>query len=211
MPCPRPGRGMLMRISDRKRGLRPEAPYIFFDSTWPPVFSQAFVSLAMVKPWPLQSFLPLQSWAALLHAPFPLQSFAPSQCTVPFAAFLPAKATAGAMNVASAPAIATPFNVPLFIFVNLLLIQRLLPEPSGLRTGTAVRLRMRQAAAQQYYARTRDRVSDERRSQRVASARLAPLPAGQTPALFDEPDPLHRAKINLRSFLEATPAGLVAG
>src|SRR6267142_6775735 len=25
--------------------------------------------------------------------------------------------------------------------------------------------------------------------QRVASARLAPLPAGQTPALFDEPDP----------------------
>src|SRR5712664_4413694 len=105
---------MLMRNSDRKRGLRPEAPYIFF-STWPPFFSQAFVFLAMVKPWPLQSFLPLQSWLALLQAPFPLQSFAPSQWT-PFAAFaLAAKATAGAIIVASAPAIATPFIVPLFI------------------------------------------------------------------------------------------------
>src|SRR5258705_8086983 len=133
MPCPRRSCGMLMRNSDRKRGPRPEAPYIFFDSTWPPFASQAFEFFAMVKPWPLQSFLPLQSWAALLHAPFPLQSFAPSQCTVPFAAFLPAKATAGAMNVASAPAIAPPFNVLLFIFLNLLLIQRLLPEPSVLR------------------------------------------------------------------------------
>src|SRR5207302_11096627 len=86
MPCPRPGRGMLMRNSDRKRGLRPEAPYIFFDSTLPPLASQSFAFLAMVKLWPLQSFLPLQSWLALLQLPLPFHSFVPSHWT-PFAAF----------------------------------------------------------------------------------------------------------------------------
>src|SRR5256712_4713446 len=69
----------------------------------------------MVKPWPLQSFLPLQSWVPPLQAPFPLQSFAPSQWTAFAALPLPAKATAGAIIVASAPAIATPFIVPFFI------------------------------------------------------------------------------------------------
>src|SRR5258708_23925455 len=110
MPCPRLGRGMLMR------GRRPAIHHIFFAaSTWTPFASQSFAFLAMVKLWPLQSFLPLQSWAALLQLPLPLQSFVPSQWT-PFIAFaLPAKATAGAIKVASAPAIATPFNVPFFI------------------------------------------------------------------------------------------------
>src|SRR2546422_7416480 len=86
-------------------GCRPEAPHIGFlsDSTLPPLASQAFAFLAMVKLCPLQSFLPLQSWLALLQLPLPLQSFVPSQWT-PFAALpLPAKATAGANIVASAP------------------------------------------------------------------------------------------------------------
>src|SRR5207245_3159895 len=74
-------------------------------------------SLAMVKLVPLQSFLPLQSWLAALQLPLPLQSFDPSQWT-PFAALsLAAKATAGASKVASAPAMATPFNVPFFIVI----------------------------------------------------------------------------------------------
>src|SRR5207245_6366191 len=74
-------------------------------------------SLAMVKLVPLQSFLPLQSWLAALQLPLPLQSFDPSQWT-PFAALsLAAKATAGAIKVASAPAMATPFNVPFFIVI----------------------------------------------------------------------------------------------
>src|SRR2546428_11658104 len=120
MSCPRAGRGMLMRNSDRKHGLRPEAPYIFFDSTLPPLASQAFAFLAMVKPWPLQSFLPLQSWVPPLQAPLPLQSFVPSQWT-PFAALpLPAKATAGANIVASASPIAPPLLLPVFIFRNFL-------------------------------------------------------------------------------------------
>src|SRR5205823_3383608 len=115
MPCPRPGRGMLMRNSDRKHCFRPEALYIFFDSTLPPLASQALAFLAMVKLWPLQSFLPLQSCAALLQLPLPLQSFVPSHWT-PFAALpFPAKATAGAIMVASAPAIATPFSIPFFM------------------------------------------------------------------------------------------------
>src|SRR2546426_11545072 len=98
-------------------GCRPEAPHIGFlsDSTLPPLASQSFAFLAMVKLWHLQSFLPLQSWLALLQLPFPLQSFVPSQWT-PFAAFaLAAKATAGAIIVASAPAIATPFIAPFFM------------------------------------------------------------------------------------------------
>src|SRR6202022_3842977 len=58
---------------------------------------------------------PWHAWFPPLQSPLPLQSFVPSQWT-PFAAFaLPAKATAGAIIVASAPAIATPFIVPFFI------------------------------------------------------------------------------------------------
>src|SRR5439155_15983147 len=146
MPCPRPGRGMLMRNSDRKHCFRPEAPYIFFDSTLPPLASQAFAFLAMVKLCPLQSFLPLQSWLALLQLPLPLQSFVPSQWT-PFAAFaLAAKATAGAIIVASAPAIATPFIAPFFILRASFGTAPSVKAMSGVRAGTAVRLRTRQAA-----------------------------------------------------------------
>src|SRR5207253_2564277 len=161
MPCPRPGRGMLMRNSDRKRGLRPEAPYIFFDSTLPPLASQSFAFLAMVKLWPLQSFLPLQSWLALLQLPLPLQSFVPSQWT-PFAAFaLAAKATAGAIIVASAPAIATPFIAPFFILRASLLVQRLLSEPCPASAPERpVAFARGGLPRQQYYARTGDCVSD---------------------------------------------------
>src|SRR5712691_11057093 len=108
---------MLMRrkASRRHAATGPPSPYIFLDSTLPPLASHAFAFLAMVKLWPLQSFLPLQSWAALLQLPLPLQSFVPSQWTPFIALALPAKATAGAISVASAPAIATPFNVPFFI------------------------------------------------------------------------------------------------
>jgi hypothetical protein len=76
----------------------------------------------------------LQSWLALLQLPLPLQSFVPSQWT-PFIAFLPAKATAGAISVAKAPAIATPFNVPFFI--GTLLVLRGLPcePPQAVHAG----------------------------------------------------------------------------
>src|SRR5229473_2500779 len=118
MPCPSLGLGMLMRRTRAGgAGRQPEAPQFFFlpVSTLPPLASQSFAFLAMVKLWPLQSFFPLQSWAALLQLPFPLQSLLPSQCTPFIALPLAAKATAGAIKVASAPAIATPFNVPFFM------------------------------------------------------------------------------------------------
>src|ERR1700687_1233805 len=104
------GRATLM-VRRRGRGARPPArwsPYIVFlpDSALPPLASQSFAFFSGVKLWPLQSFLPLQSWLALLQLPFPLQSLVPSQCTPFIALLLAAKATAGAINVASAPAIA---------------------------------------------------------------------------------------------------------
>src|SRR5712671_1350222 len=118
MPCPSLGLGMLMRRTRAGgAGRQPEVPQVFFlpDSTLPPLASQSFASLAMVKLWPLQP-------------PLPLQSFVPSQWT-PFAAWpLPAKATAGAINVASAPAIATPLNVP-FLIGSLLGLRDLLSVP----------------------------------------------------------------------------------
>src|SRR5260370_32888891 len=108
---------MLMRrkASRRHAATGPPPPYIFLGSTLPPLASHAFAFLAMVKLWPLQSFLPLQSWLPLLQLPLPLQSFVPSQWTPFIALPLPAKATAGAIKVASAPAIATPFRVPFFM------------------------------------------------------------------------------------------------
>src|SRR5260370_5529812 len=108
---------MLMRrkASRRHGATGPPPPYIFLGSTLPPLASHAFAFLAVVKLCPLQSFFPLQSWLALLQLPFPLQSFVPSQWTPFIALLLAAKATAGAINVASAPAIATPFNVPFFM------------------------------------------------------------------------------------------------
>src|SRR5882724_6962912 len=68
--------------------------------------------------------------------PLPLQSFVPSQWTPFIALLLPAKATAGAINVASAPAIATPFNAPFFIG-SLLVLRGLLraPPPAPTRRG----------------------------------------------------------------------------
>src|SRR5882724_7907852 len=117
----------MLRTGAGGPGRRPEAPHIGFlpDSTLPPLASQAFAFLAMVKLWPLQSFLPL-----------PLQSFVPSQWTPFIALLLPAKATAGAINVASAPAIATPFNAPFFIG-SLLVLRGLLraPPPAPTRRG----------------------------------------------------------------------------
>src|SRR5260370_18161427 len=108
---------MLMRrkASRRHGATGPPPPYIFLGSTLPPLASHAFAFLAMVKLWPLQSFLPLQSWLALLQLPLPLQSFVPSQWTPFIALPLPAKAIAGALNRASAPAIPTTFQVPFLI------------------------------------------------------------------------------------------------
>src|SRR5262249_45796856 len=102
--------------------------FFFSDSTLPPLASQSFAFLAMVKLCPLQSFFPLQSWLALLQLPLPLQSFVPSQWTPFVALSLPAKATEGAIKVASAPAMATPFNVPFFI-ESLLAFRDLLSLP----------------------------------------------------------------------------------
>src|SRR5260370_39111981 len=87
-----------------------------FGATLPPAFSQALAFFASVKLWPLQSFLPLQSWLAALQAPLPLQSLAPSHLTIlELAPALPAKAAAGATQVGSAPALAKPFSDPFFI------------------------------------------------------------------------------------------------
>jgi len=92
---------------------------------------------------------------------------------------LPAKGRpAGAMNVASAPAIATPSmcrssscEPP---FDTAPSARTIRPPPE--RQFAFARCRL---PHQQYYAGTSDRVSDERCTQRAASARLAPLPAGQ--------------------------------
>src|SRR6266481_1037443 len=107
----------MLRTGAGGPGRRPEAPHIGFlpDSTLPPLASQAFAFLAMVK-------------LSLLQLPLPLQSFVPSQWTPFIALLLPAKATAGAINVASAPAIATPFNAPFFIG-SLLVLRGLLRAP----------------------------------------------------------------------------------
>src|SRR5258708_38684922 len=108
---------MLMRrkASRRHAATGPPPPYIFLGSTLPPLASHAFAFLAMVKLWPLQSFLPLQSWLALLQLPLPLQSFVPSQWTPFIALPLPAKAIAGALNAANAPPLAPAFTFPFFI------------------------------------------------------------------------------------------------
>src|SRR5205814_2578252 len=130
----------------------------------------------MMKLCPLQSFFPLQSWLALLQLPLPLQSFAPSQWT-PFAALLlPANAIEGAINVASAPAIATPFNVPFFIG-SLLVLRGLLraPSPAPSRRGGSscfVGRRRRFLAAFLHYARECHPVS--RNCQATSGASTSP-------------------------------------
>src|SRR6266436_6289056 len=130
----------MLRTGAGGPGRRPEAPHIGFlpDSTLPPLASQAFAFLAMVKLWPLQSFVPSQ-WTPFVTL------------------LLPAKATAGAINVASAPAIATPFSVPFFI-VSLLVLRGLLraPPPAPSRRGGRscfVDRRRRYLAASLCYAR----------------------------------------------------------
>jgi len=66
--------------------------------------------------------------------PLPLQSLAPSQWTLAWAPPLPAKATAGASKVASAPAIATPFSDP-FLIGFLLSRERACPHLTPRRGG----------------------------------------------------------------------------
>src|SRR5260370_24404554 len=89
-----------------------------FGATLPPAFAQALAFFASVKLWPLQSFFPLQSWLAALQAPLPLQSLAPSHLTIlELAPALPAKAAAGATQVARAPPPAhTPSHPPFLPF-----------------------------------------------------------------------------------------------
>ena len=47
----------------------------------PPAAVQAFEVIAL-KPWPLQLFMPLQSWLPDLQSDIPLHELTPKQCTV---------------------------------------------------------------------------------------------------------------------------------
>jgi len=124
MPCPSLGLKKLMRRTGAGgSGRRPEAPHIGFlsDSTLPPLASQAFAFLAMVKLWPCSRSFPcsrdLHSCSCpclTVVRPFTVDAF--------HRLALAGEGHAGAINVASAPAIATPFNVPFFI-VSLLVLR----------------------------------------------------------------------------------------
>jgi hypothetical protein len=60
------------------------------------------------QPWPLQLFMPLQLFFALLHSEVPLQEFAPAQWTVAASAANEVVVTAAENSIAAAAAMAAP-------------------------------------------------------------------------------------------------------
>ena len=96
----------------------------FFSSVAPPIALQASADTA-TNPWPLQAFLPLQAFEAVLQADVPLQTFLPKQWM--FLDAILSAAIAGTtapdmMNAAAAAATAAPEVLVSFISESLSLV-----------------------------------------------------------------------------------------
>jgi hypothetical protein len=85
--------------------------------TVPPLEVHSWALLIWVQPWPLQAFLPLQSFLAEAHEPCPLQLLAPTHLTWAEPALSSARAVIAPLTIRSA---AAPATINDFAFISVL-------------------------------------------------------------------------------------------
>ena len=93
--------------------------------TVPPLASHSAL-VSEMKPWPLQLFMPAQSFDAVLHSPWPLHEFAPAQWILASSAAAAVGAIIEAPESAranAAVAIAAPDLVAVFIIPSLQVLE----------------------------------------------------------------------------------------